>query len=164
MEAVHWIEKLGLLPHPEGGFYKEVYRSKDSIESEGLPERFAEKRDISTAIYYLLQAGDFSAFHRIKSDEIWHHYEGGLLEIVVIAPSGEFEKYLLGKEGNALPMLIVPHNCWFAARPYGSCKYVLAGCTVAPGFDFLDFEMAEFQQLADKFPNQIELIKTLTRS
>jgi predicted cupin superfamily sugar epimerase len=164
MNAQYWIEKLDLLPHPEGGFYREVYRCRESCDASGLPVRFGADRAFSTAIYFLLQAGDFSAFHRIKSDEIWHHYDGGDLEILVIHPNGDLECLLLGKQQpEARPMLVVPYNAWFAARLCHGDGYVLCGCTVAPGFDFADFEMAARAELVRHFPQHAGVIGILAR-
>jgi hypothetical protein len=165
MSAEYWIEKLDLLPHPEGGCYREVYRCGESCDAGSLPVRFGADRGFSTAIYFLLQAGGFSAFHRIKSDEIWHHYDGGELEIIVIHPNGELELLLLGKQApNSSPMQVVPHGAWFAARLASGHDYVLCGCTVAPGFDFADFEMADGQELVRLFPQHAGVIRQLTRS
>ena len=164
MNAREWSAKLELLPHPEGGFYKEVYRSRESYSADGLPQRFEGGRAFATAIYYLLQAGDFSAFHRIKSDEIWHHYDGGDLELCMIDQSGALSRHRLGhRHADALPMLVVPHGCWFAARPASGTDYVLCGCTVAPGFDFSDFEMATRDGLLQHYPQHAESIEQLTR-
>ncbi len=164
MNAEYWIEKLDLLPHPEGGRYREVYRCSEWYKAESLPRRFAADRTFSTAIYFLLQAGTFSAFHRIKSDEIWHHYEGGDLEIIIMDHAGELQHHFLGKQNpNARPMLVVPHGCWFAARLFCDTDYVLCGCTVAPGFDFADFEMASRDDLLKHYPQHAGLIEQLTR-
>ena len=165
MSAEYWIEKLDLLPHPEGGCYREVYRCSESCHACGLPVRFGADRTFSTAIYFLLQAGGFSAFHRIKSDEIWHHYDGGDLEILVIHPDGDLQRVILGKQrAEARPMVVVPHGSWFAARLSPGQGYVLCGCTVAPGFDFADFEMAARTELVRHFPQHAGVIGQLTRS
>ena len=165
MNAKYWIEKLALLPHPEGGSYREVYRSNEICPAQGLSARFGADRAFSTAIYFLLPLGEFSAFHRIKSDELWHHYDGGDLEIIVIHPNGKLQSLILGKKSpDATPIHIVPHGSWFAARPLpGYDDYVLCGCTVSPGFDFADFEMAASDELASCFPQYADLILQLTR-
>jgi uncharacterized protein len=164
-DANTWIQDLCLTSHPEGGFYREVYRAAEKLDATALPDRFNGKRSISTAIYYLLQAGDFSAFHRIKSDEIWHFYAGGALELIVIYPDGRLGNLRLGngQSGNR-PMHIIPHGSWFAARPLQGIAYSLVGCTVAPGFDFNDFEMAERIQLINDYPQYSDLILSLTRN
>ncbi len=161
--ARYWIEKLDLLKHPEGGWYKETYRSKNIIDKEALPERFSGSRNISTAIYYLLEKGDYSAFHRIKSDEIWHFHDGSPLEIIEINSKGELITHCLGLNSDiaCVPQVIISAHSWFAARPLGSFTFV--GCTVSPGFDFNDFEMADKQQLVTRFPNHSKIIDELCR-
>ena len=162
-EIEHWINQLNLLPHPEGGFFKEVYRSEDQFEARDLPRRFSGSRSASTAIYYMLTAKDFSAFHRIQSDEIWHFYAGDPLEIYVIHPDGQSEiKRLHASDGAARPMQIVPFGSWFAAKTTGA--FTLSGCTVAPGFDFADFEMADSRQLIRQFPQHTSWIQQFTRT
>lgn len=164
-QETRWVDKLGLVPHPEGGWYKEVYRSEDSIGAAGLPERFGGARSFSTSIYFLLAGDHFSAFHRIKSDELWHFYAGDGLTVHIIAPDGELSTIELGnkpEEGETFQG-VVPAGSWFAAEPKGG-GYGLVGCTVAPGFDFADFEMADRETLQAEFPQHRELIKRLTRS
>jgi predicted cupin superfamily sugar epimerase len=129
-----------------------------------LPERFDGNRSFSTAIYFLLPFGNFSAFHRIKSDEVWHFYEGGVLHIHVIHPNGDYECLKLGSNMNngESYQLVVPANAWFASEPVGDPgSFVLVGCTVAPGFDFSDFELAEEAALTNEFPKHKELIRRL---
>lgn len=155
--ARYWIDKLDLSAHPEGGWFKEVYRSKETIQKEALPERFTGNRNISTSIYYLLERGDFSAFHRIKSDELWHFYDGQDLEIIEINTSGELIKHRLGLE--TFPQIMIPAGSWFAARPTG--LFALVGCTVSPGFDFEDFEMGNRDWLLKQFPQHIKTIEAL---
>ena len=159
-----WISQLGLQPHPEGGWYQEVYRAAESIDQLALPARFTGARAFSTAIYYLLGPGDFSALHRIRQDEVWHFYDGSPLAIEAIHPSGEAKTLLLGRDPKAdtLPMAVVPAGSWFGARVTDSEGYTLAGCTVAPGFDFDDFEMPSRDELLAKFPQHRELIESLT--
>lgn len=157
--ARYWIEKLKLSAHPEGGWFKETYRSNELIAKQALPKRFPESRNFSTAIYYLLEEGDFSAFHSIKSDEMWHFYDGMPLEIIEIDSTGILTKHMLGLEN--LPQITIPANRWFAARPTGS--FTLVGCTVSPGFDFADFEMANKNELMKAFPLHKEIIATMCR-
>jgi hypothetical protein len=161
----HLIKHLHLQPHPEGGFYKETYRSMGSIPASCLSPEFSGVRSYATAIYFLLQQGDFSAFHRIKSDECWHFYEGGTLLIHVIDPQGHYQCIRLGKkitEGEVY-QFVVPAGAWFASEPAAGSLYALVGCTVAPGFDFADFEMAEAKALAQEFPQHRLLIERLCR-
>ena len=126
------------------------------IEKTALPDVFTGDRNISTSIYYLLEQGDFSAFHRIKSDELWHFYDGDRLEIVELNTGGEVKKHYLGLDDNCFPQVVIPAGSWFAARPLG--KYTLVGCTVSPGFDFADFEMADKTTLLRQYPRHKDMI------
>lgn len=159
------IEQLHLTRHPEGGWFRESYRSAGSFPASALPDRFGGQRTFSTAIYFLLEKGDFSALHRLKSDEIWHFYDGAPLAVQVIAPDGAHYTLLLGRNLEAGEQLqaVVPAGCWFGAELTGSGGYVLAGCTVAPGFDFNDFEMAGRSELTTLFPQHEALIRRMTR-
>ena len=159
--ANFYIEELKLQKHPEGGWFKEVYRSGESIAKQTLNSRFSGDRSISTSIYFLLQAGEFSAFHKIKSDETWHFYDGAMLEIFSISPAGKLSVSKLGLNihKGELPQITIPHGHYFAAKP--SVSFTLVGCTVAPGFDFADFEMPTKEELKVIFPNQIEIIEEL---
>lgn len=159
------IEKLELAPHPEGGYFKETYRSLGEIEQESLGGDFQGKRNFSTCIYFLLTSNDFSAFHRIKQDEIWHFYDGSPIQLHVISPSGEYAKHLIGRELTLgeTPQLMVPAGYWFAAEVAGQNAFSLVGCTVSPGFDFKDFELGIRQELLKLFPDHEEIITKLTR-
>jgi predicted cupin superfamily sugar epimerase len=159
------IAKLQLSRHPEGGWFQESYRSTETVPAKGLPERFGGCRPFSTAIYFLLQRGDFSALHRIKSDELWHFYTGSPLAIQVITPEGVHLEIKLGADlaaGESF-QATVPAGCWFGAELAGEGEFALVGCTVAPGFDFDDFEMGARQELSGLFPAQRDLIERLTR-
>ena len=164
-EAGELIRSLGLQRHPEGGWFRETYRSSENIEQSALPERFTGARPCSTAIYFLLQRGDFSALHRIRSDEIWHCYAGTTVTVHVISPHGEYRSLLLGSDlpaGGAY-QAVVPAGCWFGAEVTGSGTYALMGCTVSPGFDFADFEMADRTVLLQRYPEHAGVIRRLTR-
>lgn len=159
------IAKYRLQPHPEGGWYVQTYKSPEMIPVSALPDRFAGSRSFSTAIYFLLEQGNFSAFHRIKSDECWHFYSGGPLEIFIIQENGSMQTVTLGSslyEGH-LFQFVVPANCWFASRPAAGSQYCFVGCTVSPGFDFADFELAHALCLSKKYPQHEVLIKKLCR-
>ncbi len=162
--ARQWIEQLGLIAHPEGGWYKEVYRSKGSIPANTLKE-FEGIRSFSTSIYFLLDGKDFSAFHRIRSDELWHFYDGSSAIISAISPQGDLEQYSLGRniQNNESFQVIIPAGWWFAAKVTEPDSFVLAGCTVSPGFDFKDFEMGSAEELIAAFPQHSGLISQLTR-
>lgn len=161
--AKYWIDNLNLQPHPEGGFYKETYRSEE-ILADNLPSRFQGPRNISTAIYFLLRSADKSLFHRIKSDELWHFHAGGTLNIYVLSHLGLITHKLGSNlaEGDVLQVAI-PANYWFGATVLEKESYTLSSCTVAPGFDFQDFELAEQANLLREFPIHQEIIMKLTR-
>jgi uncharacterized protein len=190
-EARQWIEHLQLLPHPEGGYFRETYRSVDSIPLSVLPERFGSDRQslyrqapdqqtselrtfesesalpyrsCCTGIYFLLESHQFSALHRIKSDEMWHFYAGSGLTVYQIRPTGQVAKLRLGKDigGGETFQGVVEAGCWFGAVVEKPDSYALVGCTVAPGFDFHDFEMAEREQLLQTYPQHRQLIERLT--
>jgi uncharacterized protein len=165
MNAEQLIRHLQLQPHPEGGYYKEVYRSEGTLDAACLPPPFDGKRHYCTAIYYLLLKGDFSAFHRIKSDELWHFYAGGPLLLHLLDEYNGYQWLLLGNNiaGGARFQVVMPAGVWFAAEPAEGTEFTLAGCTVSPGFDFRDFEMAKRETLALRFPEQGELIARLCR-
>src|SRR4051812_10566516 len=159
----YWIDLLKLNAHPEGGFYKETYRAQESIPTSGLPQRFKGERNFSTAIYFLLRSQDRSLFHRIKSDELWHFYAGTSLSIYVLHKQ-KLVVHKLGpdpEKGESL-QVVVPANCWFGAQVEQPDSYTLSGCTVAPGFDFEDFEMASRTILLQEFPSFGDIIKQLT--
>lgn len=161
--AEYWIEHLKLLVHPEGGFYKETYRSEESIPQPGLPDRFSAARNYSTAIYFLLRSQDRSMFHKIKSDELWHFHYGSTLQIFAII-NGELNVRNLGpdvEKGESLQVMI-PANCWFGAKLISPQTYTLSSCTVSPGFDFDDFELANRTALTSEFPQFASIIAELT--
>lgn len=161
--AAYWIEHLGLAPHPEGGFYRETYRAAETVAAAALPSRFGAPRSFSTAIYFLLRAADRSCFHRIKSDELWHYHAGVRLIIYVLGDEG-LTLHRLGPDpdqGDSL-QVVIPANRWFGAAIEPAEGYALASCTVAPGFDFADFEMADRQSLLETFPAYGNIIELLT--
>lgn len=159
------VELLGLEPHPEGGFFRETFRASHRASHE-LPQTAEEvSRSASTAIYFLLPAGAFSAFHLIRSaDEIWHHYGGDPVEIHTISPSGEHRVAVLGGrlEADERPQLVVRAGTMQAAVARGM-RFALCGCTVTPGFDFADFDMPARHELLERFPQHEEIIRRLTR-
>ncbi len=161
MTANDWIERLELMPHPEGGWFREVYRSHERIAEDALPERFSGARVFSTAIYFLLNAGDVSRLHRIRQDEVWHAYAGNPLRLHRIRPDGEHLEVQVGCSEHALPLAVVPAGDFFGAEVIGE-GYSLVGCTVAPGFEFDDFEMPSRDELYQQFPQHGELIQQLT--
>ncbi len=159
------ITLLNLSRHPEGGWFRETYRSAEKVPADLLPARSGGERNICTAIYFMLERGDFSALHRIKSDEIWHFYAGASLVIHIFTPRGTREAVKLGRDiaADDTFQAVVPAGCWFGAEVSGPGPYSLVGCTVAPGFDFADFEMGNREELLTRYPAQREIIQRLTR-
>ncbi len=165
-EARYWIEKLNLVKHPEGGYYVRTYFSREWIEKEHLPPRFGGSRPFSTAIYYLLPGDESSAFHRIHSDEMWHFYAGSSLTLHILDSKGRLNEKKLGRDfdGGERFQQLVEAGCWFAATVEDNASYSLVGCTVAPGFNYEDFEFADREALMARHPEHRELIGRLTRS
>ena len=162
--AQSYIQALQMRPHPEGGFFQESYRSEQTMQAPA-PGGGSVQRNVCTAIYFLLEAGNFSAFHRIKSDEIWHFYAGQALEVLELLPDGELCCTRLGPDilRGELPQYVVPADTWFASRVVDGGTFSLVGCTVAPGFDFADFRLARRQELLEIFPQHRQIITELTR-
>lgn len=148
------VTKLELQPHPEGGYYKEVYRSEESILKSALPDRFMGERNYLTSIYFLLEEKSYSAFHRIQSDELWYFHKGDPVEIHVITPEGQYYSIELGVD---TLQAFIPAQCWFAAKTKGA--YSLVSCAVAPGFDFADFELAQKAKLLLIYPQHKTVIE-----
>ena len=163
--ARYWIDKLGLIAHPEGGYYRETYRSEVSIAREALPPQFTGARLVSTAIYFLLEGENFSAFHRLRSDELWHFYTGSSITVHVIEPDRGYTEIQVGGNPDAGDVLqaAVKAGRWFASRVRDPQSFALAGCTVAPGFDFSDFELGRRAELVRQYPQHRKLIEQLTR-
>lgn len=159
------VAQLQLQPHPEGGYYKEVYRSAGTIPQAALGNAFTGDRNYCTGIYFLLTGSNFSAFHRIKSDELWHFYDGDMCRVYVIHLNGELEVIRLGKDiaNGEVYQAVVPADAWFASECSNPNGYSLTGCTVSPGFDFADFEMAKRESLISQHPNCVDVITKLTR-
>lgn len=159
------VTNLELLPHPEGGFYKEVYRSASVIPKDALAADFSGDRNYCTSIYFLLTSENFSAFHRIKQDEIWHFYGGSSLSVHVIDKDGIYTEHKVGMDfsNGEQPQLVVPAGCWFASSVAAKDSYAFVGCTVAPGFDFDDFELANRSTLQEEYPQYSAIIHRLTR-
>ncbi len=164
-DGQYWINHLDLSPHPEGGYFRATYKSDLTIVQNALPSSFQGARSASTAIYFLLGGRDFSAFHRIASDEVWHFYAGSSLVVYVINPEGNYSELHLGvgsDEGEVF-QAVVKAGCWFASRVKDGVGFALVGCTVAPGFEFADFELAKRSQLVAAYPAHQKLIEELTR-
>ncbi len=152
--AFFWVDKLQMLPHPEGGFYKETFRSDLQVDG-GWGVRSA-----LTSIFYLLEGDDFSGFHRIKSSELWYHHAGGILLVHEINPEGILKTHQLSAEN---PFAAIQPNSWFASEVADKNNFVLVSCAVAPGFDFADFELAKRSEIVQEFPAHAELLARLCR-
>jgi uncharacterized protein len=164
-DARYWIEKLRLEAHPEGGYYRQTYKAELSFGRESLPNGFLGARAASTAIYFLLEGENFSAFHRLRSDEVWHFYVGSALVVHVIGRDGDYSEIVLGNDPEAGEVLqaVVKAGCWFGSRVLDGRGFALVGCTVAPGFDFEDFEMGKREELVARYPQHRGVIERLTR-
>jgi hypothetical protein len=164
-DAQQWIDALQLRPHPEGGYYRETYRSREVVAQGHLPDRFRGNRAFSTAIYYLLTSRDKSLFHRIQSDEGFHFYDGSSMTIHVIDRQGNYSTIRLGRnlQAGQVPQAVVPAGDLFGATVDDPGSYALVGCTVAPGFDFADFELPGREELLRRYPQHRAVIERLGR-
>ena len=165
MTAQAWIKCLALKTHPEGGYYRETYRSAQRIPRRVLPGGYRGARAASTAIYFLLKRGQVSRLHRIRSDELWHHYTGGSLTIHCLHPTGGYTQVRLGLklDRGEQPQIMIPAGTWFGATLVRGAPFALVGCTVAPGFEFDDFEMGRASVLRREFPAHKAIITQLCR-
>ena len=159
-DAAYWIERLSLLPHPEGGYYKEVFRSGQQITRVGD----SAVLQACTSIYYLLEGADYSGFHKIASDELWYFHKGMPLTVHVISKEGKHEAMELSGQPGGQLSLVVPGGLWFAAELPSKTGYTLVSCAVSPGFEFSEFEMAEREELMKSYPGNEELFGRLCRS
>lgn len=162
------IEKLGLQPLPdEGGMFVRTYESDTRIPRAVLGGDYDGDRLYSTLIYYLLRPGEYSALHRLRSDEVWHFYQGDPVSLFVIDPQGRLTEHTLGTdiEHGAVAHVPIRRGCWFGGRlkGQGSAGYALMGCTVAPGFEYVDFELGTRAALTEQFPQHRALIAELAR-
>jgi len=153
-----WIKQLHLEPHPEGGYYRRIYQGNAQIQTQtGI-------RASATAIHYLLEANDFSAWHRIQQDELWFFHAGVPLTIHQIDQQGKLHSHQLGFEHNI--NLTISGDTWFCAQltpPYEPQDFSLVSCVVSPGFDFADFELGKAKELVNEYPQHEALIKRLCR-
>lgn len=167
LSAREWIRVLNLQSHPEGGWFAEVHRSGEGLAGDQLPHRYGgDRRCWSTSIYYLLERGQFSSFHRLRSEELWYHHAGGQVIIHVLQPDGAVRRMDLGRDiqrGEQL-QAVVPAGRWFAAEPAAGTEFALVGCAVVPGFEFADFELARKDELIRSFPAHADLIGRLCRA
>lgn len=161
--AQYWIDKLEMIQHPEGGYFRETFRADESTDADKLPERYNTPRCISTSIYFLLTTESVSNFHRLNSDEIWHFHTGGAARVHIIDPNGAYSYKDIGAalESDQHFQVIIPRHSWFAAEVI-SGDYILVGCTVAPGFEFEDFVLAKRDELTSEQPALGSLIERFT--
>jgi len=166
MNAEQVIEKLGLEPLGiEGGYYRETYRAEEMVDTDALPERYVMPKNMSTAIYYMLTQDKFSALHRLPSDEVFHFYLGDPVALLLLNPDGTSEVVKLGNDlfNDQHVQYVVPAGTWQGAILIGEGKWALMGTTVAPGFEFGDFEPADRKKLMEQFPYHSKFIMKLTR-
>ena len=159
------ISQFQLIAHPEGGYYRETYRSQGTIAATCLDAAYSGERNFSTGIYFLLTSDTFSAFHRILQDEAWHFYAGSAILLHMIDPSGHYSAVTIGNrfDQGEVPQFVVPGGTWFASHVIQPDAYALLGCTVSPGFDFRDFDLTPRHELLQRFPQHAEIITQLTR-
>jgi predicted cupin superfamily sugar epimerase len=165
MTAEEIIALLGLQPHPrEGGFFRETYRSVRQLAAGALGGVYTSPRSVSTAIFYLLTPGTCSAIHRLASDEIFHFYLGDPVRMVQLFPDGRGTTVVLGRDLQAgqNPQVIVPAGVWQGSILEDGGRFALLGCTVAPGFDFADYEHGDRDALLARYPEFDEMIRRLT--
>jgi predicted cupin superfamily sugar epimerase len=160
-EAIYWINKLNLQEHPEGGYFVETYKSEKLVN---LPE-YNGPRHACTAIYYLLTGEQFSSFHRIKSDEIWHFYVGSSLSLYTIETDGKLNQVRLGPDidNGEKFQAVLKSGSWFAASVVAHHSYCLVGCTVSPGFDYHDWELGNVEMLTKTYPQHKSIIEKYAR-
>jgi len=161
-KAQYYIKKLKLKKHKEGGYYKEVYRSGELILGENLPKRFRSSRNFSTSIYFLLEGKQFSSFHFLKSDELWHFYDGCDVILYIINAEGKLSKRIIGRGGDCRFQTTIEKNSWFAAEIENKKSFALVGCTVSPGFEFDDLVIGKRTKLIKQFPRHKRLIEKFT--
>jgi predicted cupin superfamily sugar epimerase len=162
MRAQELIDALGMKPHPERGFYAETYRAAGRV----MAPSHAGERLASTAIYFLVTAGEpVTSLHRLKSDEVFHLYEGGPLEILRLYADGRWDVARLGLDlaAGERPQIVVPAGTWFGTELAAGASHCLVGCTVAPGFEFADFELADGPELEPRYPAAVDRIRRMRR-
>ena len=163
-DARRIVERFGMTPHPEGGWFREVWRSPLAVEHSAIPAGHANRRCGGTLIYFLLSGNDFSAFHRVRwTDELWHLYAGGPLELHIIDSERRHTRHLLTTDLDCgEPTALVPAGHWQAARLEANARWAFGGCTVAPGFEFEDFEMPPAGELIAEYAEHAAIIGELT--
>ena len=162
-ELHKWVTKLGLTPHPEGGYYKNTYVSTEHISDNELSVTFEGQRKLYTSIYFLLTSDDVSHFHRLKSDELWYFHGGSSLTVHVIHENGEYQELKLGMnlDEGEVPQVLVKKNSIFGSSVKEKDTCSLVGCMVSPGFEFRDFELFTQAELLQKYPQHKDIIMKL---
>jgi len=163
-DAQFWILKLDLIEHPEGGYYREVYRSHEFIEGNQLKDNRKGRRNLATSIYFLLKSGERSLLHMLKSDETWYYHHGNPIHLFCIDSEGILEEVIIGPdiENHEFPQYTVPEGTIFGGLVYGEANFCLSSCMVAPGFSFEDFQLLSRHYLLEKYPRHKEIILKLT--
>jgi len=157
----YWIQHLDLKPHPEGGFFKEVFRSSIDVTKEELPKGYKSSRRLSTSIYYLLRSGEISKMHRLKSDELWYFHFGSPLKVIYIDHEGIKRTKILGARPEKAESFYmhIPAGNIFAAEVLEENFYSLVSCVVSPGFEFDDFEMFNKDDLIQAYPKHADVFE-----
>ena len=163
-DAQYWISKLNLLNHPEGGFYKEIYRSSEYIEGIHLKDKRKGNRNLATSIYFLLRSGEKSLLHRLKSDETWYYHFGSPMHLFCIEPRGDLKEIIIGTdiEKREYLQVTISEGTIFGGLVYGSGTYCLASCMVSPGFSFEDFQLMSREYMLEKYSKHKDIIIKLT--
>lgn len=165
MTADDLTRLLHLQPHPkEGGYFRETYRASEALAADALSARYGAPRSVSTAIYYLLTPTTFSALHRLQSDEVFHFYLGDPVRMLQLSPDGTGRSIVLGPDLGAgqQVQVVVPRGVWQGSVLEPGGEFALLGCTVAPGFDYADYESSTRQELLAHYPQFADLICRLT--
>lgn len=157
--ATDWIAHLNMSPHPEGGYYKEVYRSEQQVSRAG----YEKIMSACTSIYYLLEGAEFSGFHRLLSDEIWYFHTGSPINLHIIDKNGQYHREELSASDSGNLSIAVSGRSWFAAEISEKEGFSLVSCVVAPGFDFAEFEMADKADMLASYPSYSNIIERLCR-
>jgi uncharacterized protein len=163
-DALHWIRKLGLKEHPEGGFYRELYRSNDVVDGNHLKVKRQGTRNLATSIYYLLKSGEKSLLHRLKSDETWYYHYGSPFYLYCIDSQGDLREVKIGPniENHEQLQYTIPEGTIFGGLVHGQDTYCLAGCMVSAGFSFEDFQLLSREYMLEQYPKHRDIILTLT--
>jgi uncharacterized protein len=160
LDPQFYISKLGLEPHPEGGYFRRTFESQEKTSDQELSVHFEGKRMLYTSIYFLLTSDDVSHFHRLQSDELWYYHAGSPLSIHMIDENGVYTEQKLGLdlENGEVPQVLVPKNTIFGSSVNDKRTFSLVGCMVSPGFEYEDFELFTQEELLAKYPEQREII------